>query len=73
MDAQRTRITLLGLGLLTAGTAFAKHSLDASMAGWTPMVTLWGGDEGTAVKSLKRITQAYGKRLQARIGLTEAR
>jgi hypothetical protein len=29
------------------------------MAGWTPMVTLWGGDAHTAVKSLNRVTKAY--------------
>lgn len=65
MHAHRKSLSLvLGLGLLGAGTAYAKHALDSSLAGWTPMVTMWGGDEQTAVRSLSQVTQAYEAFLQ---------
>ncbi len=60
MATTRTRSLLLGLGLLTAGTAYAAQSYDTTTAGWAPMVTLWGsGDTQVAVKSLNRLTQAF--------------
>ncbi len=60
MATTRTRSLLLGLGLLTAGTAYAAQSYDTTTAGWTPMVTLWGsGDTQVALKSLNRLTQAF--------------
>ncbi|MFT3927921.1 MAG: hypothetical protein QM778_35665 [Myxococcales bacterium] len=62
MTANRTRSAIIGLGLLSAGTALAANSLDATVAGWTPMVVLWSqgsGDTGTALKALHRLTGAY--------------
>lgn len=60
MATTRTRSLLLGLGLLTAGTAYAAQSYDTTNAGWTPMVTMWGsGDTQVALKSLNRLTQTF--------------
>ena len=53
---------MIGLGLLSAGTAYAATSYDTTVAGWTPMVTMWSaglGDTGTALKALNRLTRAY--------------
>ena len=62
MTAKSTRSLLVGLGLLSAGTAYAATSYDTTIAGWNPMVTLWSagsGDTETALKALNRLTGAY--------------
>ncbi len=51
---------LAGLGLLTCGAAAAHAATDTTLAGWTPMVTLWGGDVQGAVKTLDKLTEALG-------------
>jgi hypothetical protein len=48
-----------GLALLICGTAYAANAtIDATLAGWTPVVTLWGGEVHGAVKTLDKITRA---------------
>lgn len=49
---------MAGLGLLTLGAAAAHAATDSNMAGWTPMITLWGGDVKGAVKTLDEVTGA---------------
>jgi len=45
---------------LTAGTALAAANFDATLAGWSPLVSLWGGgDAKQAVRSLEQVTSAY--------------
>lgn len=55
---RRLNSVLAGLGLLASGVAVAAHASDATLAGWTPMVTLWGGEVKGAVKTLDEITTA---------------
>jgi hypothetical protein len=46
--------------LLAASTTYALAALDATEAGWQPLVRLWGqGDKAEAVNELKRLTKAY--------------
>ena len=62
MTPKSTRSILLGLGLLSAGTALAAASYDTTIAGWDPMVTMWSqgtGDTGVALKALNQLTTAY--------------
>jgi len=60
MDANKKLALTLGLGMLTAGTAYAAQAYDTTLAGWTPLVTMWGGgDTGTAVKALTKLTNAF--------------
>lgn len=48
----------LGLSLVASGTALAASSHDTSLAGWRPVITLWGGDQQQAIRTLERVTQA---------------
>jgi hypothetical protein len=48
----------LGLSAVASGTAFAAASHDISLAGWRPVITMWGGDTQHAVATLERVTQA---------------
>ncbi|MFT3925006.1 MAG: hypothetical protein QM778_20895 [Myxococcales bacterium] len=60
MNPTQTRAILLALGLSAVGTAYAAAANDTTIAGWTPLVTMWGaGDTGVAVKSLDRLTRAF--------------
>jgi len=59
MVLSRRRLALwLSVPVLAAATAQAAQLDDASLAGWKPVVTLWGGDVGGAVKTLDSITHA---------------
>ncbi|MDB4986105.1 MAG: hypothetical protein JWN04_1283 [Myxococcaceae bacterium] len=56
----RNPLLLGGAFLLATGTAYAVANMDATNAGWTPLVTLWGaGDKPAAIKELHRITNAF--------------
>lgn len=49
-----------GAVFFAATTTYALASMDATDAGWQPLVTLWGkGDKPEAVKELHRITNAF--------------
>ena len=48
----------LAAGLCVGSTALAAS--DATVLGWTPLVSMWGrGDVPTAVRSLREVTDAY--------------
>ncbi|MDB4973990.1 MAG: hypothetical protein JWN48_2331 [Myxococcaceae bacterium] len=56
----RTPLLLGGAILFAASTTYAVANLDATDAGWQPLVTLFGGgDKPAAVKELHRITNAF--------------
>jgi hypothetical protein len=57
MPIQRLSLSL-GLGLLACGTAYATYASDPTLAGWTPVITMWGGDTGTAVSRLDSVVHA---------------
>ncbi|MDB4973991.1 MAG: hypothetical protein JWN48_2332 [Myxococcaceae bacterium] len=60
LKLSRKTLPLGGAVLLAATTAYAAASMDATEAGWQPLVTLWGaGDKPAAVKELHRITNAF--------------
>jgi hypothetical protein len=48
----------LGLGLVVASTSYAAMSLDTNLAGWKPVVTLWGGEPSEAIRTLDKVTHA---------------
>ncbi len=49
---------LAGLGLLTCGVAAAHAATNTNLAGWTPMVTLWGGEVQGAIKTMDQVASA---------------
>lgn len=59
---RRLRSLWLGLALLCfAASAAALSSLDGVQAGWTPLVSWWGGgDPERAVQNLTQLTHAFG-------------
>jgi hypothetical protein len=60
MSPKTMRFLLLALGLSAAGTVYASQSNDTTIAGWTPLVTMWGaGDTGTAIKAMNRLSTAF--------------
>lgn len=48
----------LGLSLLLCSAANAAHVDHATLGGWSPVITMWGGDVDGAISQLDRVTSA---------------